>query len=130
DLDRLGVGLKALLDLGDDRVHVELESATGRAGDQDRAALTQLKGLEDLPGDLDLLLGVEGREADADRVADAVGEQGAEADRGLERSRPLRPRFRDSEVDRVRDLLGEQAVRGYRVWHLVRLVCHPEVLER
>src|SRR5687768_18149770 len=34
--------------------------------------------LEDLPGNLDLLLRVEGGERDADRVADAVGQERAE----------------------------------------------------
>ena len=77
DLDRLVVGLEPLLDLGDDRVHVELQAPAGRAGDQHRPALAQLQRLEDLPGDLDLLLGVEGREADPDRVPHPVGEQGA-----------------------------------------------------
>ena len=57
------VGLQPLLDLGDDGVHVELQAAAGRAGDQHRAALAQLERLEDLPGDLDLLLGVEGARA-------------------------------------------------------------------
>ena len=75
DLDRVVVGLEPALDLGHDGVHVELEPAAGRAGDQHRAALAQVERLEDLPGDLDLLLGVEGRERDADRVADPVGEQ-------------------------------------------------------
>jgi hypothetical protein len=61
-LDRLLVRLEPLLDLGDDRVHVELEAAARRAGDQHRPALADLERLEDLPGDLDLLLRVECRE--------------------------------------------------------------------
>ena len=80
DLDRVLVGLQAALDVGHHGVHVELQAAAGRAGDQHRAALAQLERLEDLPGDLDLLLGVEGGERDADRVADPVGQQRAEAD--------------------------------------------------
>src|SRR5205823_2442576 len=68
DLDRILVGLESALDVGDDRVHVELEAPARRAGDQYRALLAQLERLEDLPGDLDLLLGVEGRERDTDGV--------------------------------------------------------------
>ena len=128
-LDRLDVAFQPLLDLGDDRVHVELQAAAGRAGDQHRAALAQLQRLEDLPGDLDLLLGVEGREADPDRVADPVGEQRAEADRRLERARPLGAGLGDAEVQRVGDLLREQAVGGDRVGHVGRLDRDLEVLE-
>ena len=112
DLDRVGVGLEALLDVGHDRVHVELEPAAGRAGDEHGAALAELEGLEDLPGHLDLLLRVEGGERDADGVADAVGEQRAEADGGLQRARPLRARLGDAEVQRVRDAVGQAAVRA------------------
>ena len=115
DLDRVLVGLEPPLDLGDHRVHVELQAAARRARDQDRAALAQLERLQDLPGDLDLLLRVEGGERDPDRVPDAVGEQRAEADGGLQRARPLRPGLGDAEVQRVRDPLAEQAVRGDRV---------------
>ena len=86
-LDRVLVGLQAALDLGDDAVHVELQPAAGGAGDQTGPALAELQRLEDLPGDLDLLLGVEGRQRDPDRVADPVGEQRPEADRGLQRAR-------------------------------------------
>ena len=42
DLDRVLVGLEALLDLGHDGVHVELQAPAGRAGDQDRPALAEL----------------------------------------------------------------------------------------
>ena len=45
-LDWVLVGLKAPLDLGDDGVHVELESAARGARDQDRTALAQLQRLE------------------------------------------------------------------------------------
>ncbi len=103
DLDRVVVGLEAPLDLGDHGVHVELEAPAGRAGDQHRAALAELQRLEDLPGDLDLLLGVEGRERDPDRVADPVGQQRAEPDRRLQRPRPLRPGLGDAEVQRIRE---------------------------
>ena len=89
DLDRVVVGLAGARSISiDDGVHVELQAPARRAGDEDRAALAQLERLEDLPGDLDLLLGVEGRQGDADRVADPVGQQRAEADRRLQRARP------------------------------------------
>src|SRR5437763_1881889 len=95
DLDRVVVSLEPLLYLGHHRVHVELQAPARRTGDQHRAALAQLERLEDLPGDADLLLGMEGGQADADRVADAVSQQRPQADRGLQRARPLRARPRD-----------------------------------
>ena len=103
DLDRLLVALEAPLDLGHDRVHVELQAAAGRAGDQDRAALAQLQRLQDLPGDLDLLLGLEGGERDADRVPHSLRQQRAEADRRLQRAGPLRAALGDAEVERIVD---------------------------
>ena len=69
------------------------------------------------------------RERDADRVADAVGQQRAEADRGLQRARPLRARLGDAEVQRVGDPLAQQAVRGDRVRHVGRLDRDLEVRE-
>ncbi len=129
DLDRVLVGLQPALDVGHHGVHVELQAAAGRAGDQDGALLAQLQRLEDLPGDLDLLLGVEGRERDADRVADPVGQQRPEPDRRLQRARPLGAGLGDAEVQRVRDALGEQPVGGDRVRHVGRLDRHLEVRE-
>ena len=73
-LDGIVVGAQALLDLGHHRVHVELQPAARGTGDQHGAALAQLERLEDLPGDLDLLLRVEG-ERDADGVPHPVGEE-------------------------------------------------------
>ena len=128
-LDRLLVGLEALLDLGHHRVHVELQPAAGGAGDEHRAALAQLERLEDLPGHLDLLLRVEGGERDSDGVPHAVGQQRAEPDGRLERARPLRARLGDAEVQRVVDALGEQAVRGDRVGHVGGLDRDLEVVE-
>ena len=129
DLDRVLVGFQAPLDLDDDAVHVELQPPAGRAGDQVGAALAQLQRLEDLPGDLDLLLGVEGRQRDADRVADPVGEQRAEPDGGLQRARPLRAGLGHAEVQRVGDPLGEHPVGGDRVRHRGRLHRDLEVRE-
>src|SRR4028118_2225579 len=51
------------------------------------------RALHDRAPALALLPGVERREGDADRVADAVGQQRPEADRGLERAGPLRARL-------------------------------------
>src|SRR4051794_20024029 len=129
DLHGLGVALEASLDLGDDGVHVELQAATGRAGDENRTALAELKRLEDLPGDLHLLLGVECGKADPDRVAHAVGEQRAEANGRLERAGPFRPGLGDPEVQRIRDLFREEPVGGDRVRHVGGLDRHLEVLE-
>ena len=123
------VALQALLDLGHDGVHVELEAAARRARDQHRPALAKLEGLQDLPGDLHLLLGMEGRERDADRVADALRKQRAQAHRRLQRAGPARAALGDAEVQRVVDPLREQAVGGDRVRDVGRLDRHLEVLE-
>ncbi len=88
-----------------------------------------MQSLEDLPGHLDLLLRVEGGERDPDRVPHPVREQRPEADRGLERARPLRPGLGDAEVQWVGNLLGEQPVGGDRVGHVRRLDRDLEVLE-
>src|SRR5215204_262784 len=90
DLHGLDILLEPLLDLGDHGVHVELKAAAGRAGDENRAALAEVKRLQNLPGDLDLLLRMERGEADADRVPDSVGKESPQSDRRLERAGPLR----------------------------------------
>src|SRR3546814_20026745 len=56
-----------------------------RSRDQIDAARTQMQRLEDVPADLDLFNRI-GRKRDANRVADTVGEQHAEADRTLDRA--------------------------------------------
>src|SRR5215216_2309073 len=56
---RTATSIEAALDVGHHGVHVELQAPAGRAGDEHGALLAQLERLEDLPGHLDLLLGVE-----------------------------------------------------------------------
>ena len=74
DLEVLRIVAQPLLDLFGELLDADVVAAAARARDQHRAALAQAERLEDLPGDFDLLDRV-GGEADADRVADPVGEQ-------------------------------------------------------
>ena len=86
DLERLGIVAQALLDDDREVLDADVVPAARRTGDHHRPALAQVQCLEDLPGRLDLLDRV-GGEGDADRVADPVGEQGADADGALDRPR-------------------------------------------
>src|SRR5262249_26383970 len=104
DLEVLRVVAQALLDRLGERLHADVVAAARRARDQDRATFAQAERLEDFPGDPDLLDGIRG-EADADRVADAVGEQRTEADRALDRAGRGRPGLGDAEMERVRHLV-------------------------
>ena len=109
DLEGLRVVAEPGLDLDRQVLDADVVAAAGRAGDHHRAALAQAERLEDLPADLDLLDRV-GGERDAERVADAVREQRADADGALDRARERRPRLGDAEVQRVRNLRGEHPV--------------------
>src|SRR5690242_850424 len=90
-------------------VDVHLGAAAGRAGHDLQAAGAQAEGLEDGGADLNLL-DRRGGEGDPDRVADALGEQGAEGDGRLDRALEDRAGFGDAKVQRVLAALGEQAV--------------------
>ena len=79
DRDRLAELREVVLDLVGERDEVDLDAAAGGAGDERRAALAQVQRLEDVPADRHLFDRV-GGEGDADRVADAFGEQHADAD--------------------------------------------------
>ena len=74
------------------------------------AALPEPERFQDIDPDPHFL-GRIGRERDADRVADALGQERAEPDRRLDRADAGRARFRDAEVERVLDLVGEHPVR-------------------
>jgi len=69
----------------------------------------QAEGFKDGGADLDFL-DRRGGEGDPDRVADALGEQGAEGDGRLDRALEGRAGLGDAEVQRVLAALGEQAV--------------------
>ena len=70
----------------------------GGAGDHPHPLLTDPQGLEDVPGGPHLLHRVVG-EGDADGVADAVAEEGADADGRLDEAHPLGPRLGDPQVE-------------------------------
>ena len=69
------------------------------------------------------------RQADANRVADPVGQQRAQPHRGLQAARPARPRLRDPEMQRMVDLLAQQPVGRDRVGHVRGLDRDLEVRE-
>ena len=79
--------------------------------------------LQDLEADADFLLGL-GRERDADRVADAEPEQGADADRRLDRAADQAAGLGDAEVERAIDRFGELLVGGDREENVGRLHRH------
>src|SRR4051794_38005154 len=90
-------------------VDVDLGAPARGAADDLQTALAQVQRLEDLVADLDLLHR-RGGEGDADRVADALAQQRAEGDGGLDRALEGRPGLGHPEVQRVVALLGEQLV--------------------
>ena len=127
DLEVLLVGAEALLDFLGERLDADVVAPAARAGDQHRAALAESERLQDLPADLDLLDRV-GGEADADRVADPVGEQAAHADRALDRAGEGRAGLGDAEVQRVGHASGEHPVGADHRRHVARLDRDLEVV--
>src|SRR3972149_6401815 len=116
DLDRVGeVGEPPLYLLGD--LHaVELETAARRARYNRRAALPYIEGLQYLPAGPDFVDRV-ARERDAHGIAQALGEEHAEAHGGFYAAGKDRARLGDAYVEGVIDLLGEQPVALYRERH-------------
>src|SRR5450759_3811998 len=90
------------LDGLDRRHHVVLEPAAGRARDESRGFVAEGKRLQDLVRDANLLTRIRGGERDADRIADALGEQDAHAHRAPDAPRFDRAGLGDPEVDRIR----------------------------
>ena len=112
DADRLLDVEKELVDLIGELEEIDFDPAAGRAGDHRRALLAQLQALEDLVADEDLFDRV-GGQGDADRVADAEGEERADADGGANTARPWRARFGDAEVEWVVVRQGSEATVGF-----------------
>src|SRR5207253_10801885 len=81
------------------------------AGDEVEGAAADAEGLQDGLGGLDLLDGV-GRERDAQGVADALRQQGADADGGLHQSGGGRAGLGHPQVQGVGGGGGQQAVGG------------------
>ena len=108
---RSGTGqtLQARGDLVGQRVDVDLRPAAGRAGDDLQPALPQPERLQDRDADLDLL-DRRRRQRHPDGVADALGQQRAERDRGLDRALERRAGLGHAQVQRVVALLGQLPV--------------------
>ncbi|MCY1332007.1 hypothetical protein D9M69_176880 [compost metagenome] len=84
--------------------------------------------LEDVEADLDLLDRI-GGQGNADGVADALGQQHAQADRRLHGARTQAAGLGDAQVQRLLDLLRQQAIGGDRHEHVGGLHADLEVLE-
>src|SRR5919106_1962004 len=83
DLEGLRIVAEPLLDRVGQVPDADVVPSARGAGDHDRAALAEAERLEDLPGDPDLLHRV-GGQRDADRVADSVHEEAADANGALD----------------------------------------------
>src|SRR6266571_7765846 len=88
---------EALLDLVGDAYDIDLDTATGWAGDKGDTAIAQFERTQDFVGDGDLLLWFRAQ-ADANGVTDTTGKQQAQTYRGLYRTCDERSRFGDAEV--------------------------------
>ena len=110
--------LLGLLGHGDD---VDLGPAARRAGDQVEAlALAQPERLEELAAGAGLLDRV-GGQREADGVADALGQQRADAGGALDQARRRRTGLGDAEVQRVVEGLRGEPVGGDHQRHRRRL---------
>ena len=104
DLQRdVAVGQGVLSVVGD-ADHVDLGPAAARAGDEIEAlALAQTQGLEQLPPRARFLDRIRGQR-EADRVADALGEQRPDADGRLDQPARKRARFGHPEGENYADV--------------------------
>src|SRR5450755_1893161 len=127
-LHRRAVFRRHLLDGFGQLEDVHLHAAAGRTRGDLGAAFADPERLEDLPADWHFLDWI-GGERDADRVADSVGEEHAEADAALDRAGAQCARFGDAEVERIVALDGEHAIRGDRRADVMRLERDDDVAE-
>src|SRR6478672_11090732 len=109
DAQRHGHALEPRGDLVGELVDVDLGATARRAGDDLELAGLEVERLEDLVADLDLL-DRRSRQRDADRVADALGEQGPERRGGLDGALERRAGLGDPEVQRPVAALGQHLV--------------------
>src|SRR5690606_32814009 len=128
DAQRDGHALEARGDVVGELVDVHLGAPARGAGDDLELARPQVEGLEDLVADLDLLDRRRGQR-DADRVADALGEQRAERGRGLDRPLEGGAGLGDAEVQGPVAPLGEHLVRLHHDDGVVVLDRDLEVVE-
>src|SRR5205085_5217924 len=97
DVDgRLHFG-ETLLDLVGDADDIDLDTATGWAGDESNATIAQFERAQDFVGDGNLFFRLRAQ-ADADGVTDASGEQQTQAYRRLHRAGDQRPGLGDAQV--------------------------------
>ena len=108
--------LEPLLDLLRKCNEVDLRAAARRARDKAHALAAQPGRLQNGDAGAHLLHGVS-RERDADRVADALGQQGADADGGADDAVIGRAGLRDADMQRIRKPLGREPVGRDRQRH-------------
>src|SRR6478735_5432837 len=128
DAQRDRHALEAGGDLVGERVDVDLGAAARGARDDLELARAQVEALEDLDADLDLL-DRRRREGDADRVADAAREEGAEGRRRLDGALEGGAGLGDTEVEGPVAALGEQLVGAHHDDRVVVLDRDLEVVE-
>ena len=108
--------LKPLLDLLRERDEVDLRAAARRARDEAYALAAQPGRLQNGDAGAHLLHGV-GRERDADRIADALGQQRADTDGRADDAVVGRAGLRDADVQRIGKPLGREPVGRDRQRH-------------
>ena len=108
--------LESLLDLLRKCNEVDLCAAARRARDKAHALAAQPGRLQNGDAGAHLLHGVS-RERDADRIADALGQQGADADGGADDAVIGRAGLRDADMQRIRKPLGREPVGRDRQRH-------------
>src|SRR5579884_477774 len=91
---------KTALNLVGDLDNVDFDAPAGGAGDKGDAAIAQFERAQDFVGHRNLFLRLR-TQADTDGVANALGQQQAEANGGFDRAGDKRSRLRDAEVKRV-----------------------------
>ena len=128
DVERCHDVFEAFLERVHGRDHVEILARAAGAGDEVDALGTQLQAFQHIEADLDLLDRI-GGQRDANRVADAVHQQHAEADGGLHCAGTQAAGFGDAQVQRLLDLLGQQPVSRYGHEHVAGLDADLEVGE-
>src|SRR5579872_5734 len=128
DLDGRAILGRDALDLLGELDDVDLHAPARRARGDLGAALAQPKRLEQIPTHRHFLDRV-GGQRNADRVADALGEQDAEPDRALHRAGARGTGFGDPQVERIVDLVRHQAVGAHGVEHVVRFEGDDDVVE-
>src|SRR5712691_1389933 len=110
DVDLFVEAFELVLHLAGELHQIDVGATARGARDEGEAALAKPERLQDVDADAHLFHRI-GRERHADGVADALGQERAQADGGLDRPHTRCPRLGHAEVEGILDLVGERAVR-------------------